>query len=182
MTYKDAIEYAYGKTIWYLNKKKIDARREFFCLNPQHIDRKGSMRYDAKTYTCICADCGAKYTIFDLIGFDYGLRTEDDKRQRAFWLFDIKVDYKTSEIVNSPTVKSEYMTPASIGTVPEPAAVQAEALPQPEPQVTPAAEDNAEVRIAMTWEQFGRLSAAARGLNISPEEFVMRTLREKFGI
>ncbi|MDR0937546.1 MAG: hypothetical protein LBM98_12795 [Oscillospiraceae bacterium] len=174
MTYKDAIVYAYNKTPWYLRNKNIDPARKFFCLNPEHVDRKGSMYYDEKVCSCICEDCGAKYTIFDLIGFDFGLRGVEKQRQRAFWLFDIKVDYKAHDTI----VRTDYVTPIPLPVVTPPGAAE----PAPEPiEPTPITDNMAEVRVAMSWEQFGKLSAVAREAEATPEEYITRLLREKLG-
>lgn len=73
----------------YLEKQGIDPnpRRKFCCLNPAHEDTTPSMSYYPKKNIVHCFACGASYSVFDLIGIDYGLRDFKDQKAKAMEIF-----------------------------------------------------------------------------------------------
>lgn len=59
----------------YLQRKGLNTRKPFRCLNPAHEDKHPSMSFYRKGQRCHCFSCGANYDIFDLAGIDAGLNT-----------------------------------------------------------------------------------------------------------
>lgn len=78
----------------YLRGKGIDTRKPFRCLNPEHADKHPSMSYkrDGKNCYCKCFSCGAKYSLIDLIGIDYGLTDVGEMFKKAYELYNIDID------------------------------------------------------------------------------------------
>ena len=58
----------------YLQERGINTSRAFCCLNPDHPDRKPSMRLDRHNNKVHCFSCGASYDTFDLIGIETGYK------------------------------------------------------------------------------------------------------------
>lgn len=58
---------------------RIDTRRAFRCLHPDHDDKHPSMRYDGKRSRVKCFSCGESGDVFDVAGWD--ARTDDFKKQ-----------------------------------------------------------------------------------------------------
>ena len=58
----------------YLQERGINTSRAFCCLNPDHPDRKPSMRFDRHNNKVHCFSCGASYDTFDLIGIETGYK------------------------------------------------------------------------------------------------------------
>lgn len=71
----------------YLQKKGINPRKRFHCLNPAHLDRNPSMGYDPHRQKVHCFACGADYDLFDLLTLDENLSTPADALKRASQLF-----------------------------------------------------------------------------------------------
>lgn len=76
----------------YLRDKDIDTSKPFRCLNPEHADHKPSMSYDKDRKAVHCFSCGADYDIFSLIGQDYHLTEYKDIFNKAYELYNIKID------------------------------------------------------------------------------------------
>jgi replicative DNA helicase len=71
----------------YLETKGIDPAKTFRCLNPGHEDAHPSMSFYGKKHFVRCFSCGATYSIFDLIGIDYGLTDFNAQKTKAAELF-----------------------------------------------------------------------------------------------
>jgi hypothetical protein len=67
MTRKDAIEYINKQLPSYLEQIGLSADGNIECLNDEHRDRSYSMRYDAERNGVCCSQCGAHYSIFELL-------------------------------------------------------------------------------------------------------------------
>lgn len=69
----------------YLNAKGIDTSKFFSCLNkPAHPDKHPSMNYWAEGKKVVChSACGVKWSIFDLIGHEYGLTRFPDQKDKV---------------------------------------------------------------------------------------------------
>lgn len=80
----------------YLIRKGIDPDNPFRCLNPGHEDRNPSMTYYEPGQYVKCWSCGAVYSLFDLLGLDYGLTSFKDQKAKAADLFPIG-------LINEPT-------------------------------------------------------------------------------
>lgn len=76
----------------YLRDKDIDTSKPFICLNPEHADHKPSMSYDKDRKAVHCFSCGADYDIFSLIGQDYHLTEYKDIFNKAYELYNIKIE------------------------------------------------------------------------------------------
>ena len=95
MTRNEAKDTVKGYLEQYLRNKGIDTRRPFRCLNPAHDDRHPSMSLDRTSASgphCKCFACGAYYDIFDIIRIDYGLNEDRQVFDKAYELYDIKID------------------------------------------------------------------------------------------
>lgn len=72
-------EFIKGHLEDYLQRKGIDTRKPFNCLNPAHPDKHPSMSYDRQRQRVHCFSCitpdgkPTEYDLFDLIGIDYNL-------------------------------------------------------------------------------------------------------------
>lgn len=72
----------------YLTEKRgIDIRKPFKCLNPAHDDQHPSMSYWDKKNIVHCFSCGVNYDLFDLIEIDYGLHEFNAKKAQAEALY-----------------------------------------------------------------------------------------------
>ena len=91
MTRSEAENYLRPKIEEYLEKKGIDLNKPFRCLNPAHNDKKPSMSYNKSGNNVHCFSCNATYSLFDLIGLDYGLTNFSDIILKAGELFNIKI-------------------------------------------------------------------------------------------
>lgn len=82
---------AKGRIEEYLQRRGIDTRKDFTCLNPQHADKHPSMKLDRKHNRVKCFSCKASYDVFDLIAMDYNL---DSKAAfaKAYEIFSLQVD------------------------------------------------------------------------------------------
>lgn len=104
MDKKAADQYIRDQLEPYLQGKGIDTRHNFRCLNPNHPDHKPSMSIHKDSQSgkrCKCFSCGAYYSIYDVIGIDYGLTDFTDKFKKACEIFNVQVDgysysYKTT--------------------------------------------------------------------------------------
>lgn len=76
----------------YLQRRGIDTRKAFRCLNPNHEDRHPSMSLDRKRNKCHCFACAADYDTFDVIGIEYGLTEPKAIFAKAYELFGIQID------------------------------------------------------------------------------------------
>lgn len=92
MTRDEAREAVKGRMEEYLQRKGINPRKAFSCLNPQHVDTNPSMSFDRKHNRVKCFSCGASYDVFDLIGIDYGLTESRDIFAKAYELYGIQID------------------------------------------------------------------------------------------
>lgn len=71
----------------YLQRKDINPRKRFRCLNPAHLDRDPSMGYDSRRQKVHCFACGADYDLFDLLMLEENLSTPAEALRRAGELF-----------------------------------------------------------------------------------------------
>lgn len=71
----------------YLQRKGINPRKRFRCLNPAHLDRNPSMGYDPRREKVHCFACGADYDLFDLLALEENLATPGEALRRAEELF-----------------------------------------------------------------------------------------------
>lgn len=92
MDRNSAREMVRGYLADYLERKGINPRKPFRCLNPDHEDKHPSMSYDRTRQKVKCFSCGKSYDIFDLIGMDYGLSSPKDIFAKAYSLYGINVD------------------------------------------------------------------------------------------
>ena len=76
----------------YLIKKGLPLNKKFRCLSPTHPDKHPSMEYDKKRNNVHCFSCHVSYSIFDLIGMDYGLTETADIFNKAYELYGITID------------------------------------------------------------------------------------------
>ena len=102
MTRSEAENYLRPKIEEYLEQKGIDLNKPFRCLNPAHNDKNPSMSYNRNKYNVHCfSSCNKTYSIFDLIGLDYGLTDFSDIILKAGEIFNIKIvndaDYQKQE-------------------------------------------------------------------------------------
>ena len=105
-TAKDIVK---GYLADYLTSHGHNIRKPFICLNPEHPDRSPSMSYDPRRNKVQCFSCGADYDIIDLIGFEYGIRDERAKFEKAYSLYGLDPENQ-----NKP--KSEHNTHTHIHT------------------------------------------------------------------
>jgi len=93
MRFEEAKEYIKQQLPFYLEGKGISTRKNFCCLNPEHLDTNPSMSYDPKRNKCHCFSCNANYDIFDLIAIDYSFgnnsntETVFERHKRAICFF-----------------------------------------------------------------------------------------------
>ncbi len=71
--YERTKDYLRTKLPDYLTALGINPDTEFTCLNPEHHDPIGTMRYNPQNCTVHCPVCGATYDIFALVGLKYGI-------------------------------------------------------------------------------------------------------------
>jgi replicative DNA helicase len=98
MRYDEALNFTKKKLAEYLRGKRINYNEPFTCLNPAHHDLLSHMRYNSEFHTIACSECGAIYDIFDVIGLDYGSSSPEESRRRAFWLYNVQIDYKDHSV------------------------------------------------------------------------------------
>lgn len=93
MKRKDAKQIVKDRLEDYLRGKGIDTSKPFRCLNPEHADHNPSMSYNKEKNIVKCfSKCGKSYDIFDLIGWDYHLTDYKDIFNKAYELYNIKID------------------------------------------------------------------------------------------
>ncbi len=73
----------------YLERGGIDTSKPFLCLNPGHKENNPSMTYYPKKNFVKCWSCNTTYSIFDLIGIDYGISSFVEQKAKAETLFSI---------------------------------------------------------------------------------------------
>lgn len=96
----------------YLRSKGLPLNKPFKCLNPEHHDAHPSMSYNKRAQDVHCFSCGVHYSIFDLIGIEYGLSETADIFAKAYEIYGISIDKpeispnkprKTEKGINTPT-------------------------------------------------------------------------------
>ena len=85
-------EYLKEQLVDFLEERNINIRKNFICLNPEHLESTPSMSYDARRNKVHCFGCGADYDIFNLIGIEYGLDDFQSQFNKACELYDVEVD------------------------------------------------------------------------------------------
>lgn len=85
-------EYLKEQLVDFLEERNINIRKNFICLNPEHLESTPSMSYDARRDKVHCFGCGADYDIFNLIGIEYGLDDFQSQFNKACELYDVKVE------------------------------------------------------------------------------------------
>lgn len=85
-------EYLKEQLVDFLEERNINVRKNFICLNPEHLESTPSMSYDARRDKVHCFGCGADYDIFNLIGIEYGLDDFQSQFNKACELYDVKVE------------------------------------------------------------------------------------------
>ncbi len=94
----------------YLSNKGLPLNRKFRCLNPEHNDIHPSMSFNKKCNNVHCFSCNATYSIFDLIGMDYGISEIADIFAKAYELYNIQID-KPEVRSNMPRIGEKKDTP-----------------------------------------------------------------------
>ena len=95
MSRDDAREYIKSQLENYLQRKGIDTRGTFRCLNPEHEDKNPSMSIDRTSKSglhCNCFSCHAYYDTLELIGIDYGLTEYNDQLKKGCELYGIELE------------------------------------------------------------------------------------------
>ena len=103
-------EYLKEQLVDFLEERNINIRKNFICLNPEHLESTPSMSYDARRNKVHCFGCGADYDIFNLIGIEYGLDDFQSQFNKACELYDVKVEQNhttKSTRVRTPQNKRE---------------------------------------------------------------------------
>lgn len=85
-------EYLKEQLVDFLEERNINVRKNFICLNPEHLESTPSMSYDARRNKVHCFGCGADYDIFNLIGIEYGLDDFQSQFNKACELYDVEVE------------------------------------------------------------------------------------------
>lgn len=85
-------EYLKEQLVDFLEERNINIRKNFICLNPEHLESTPSMSYDARRNKVHCFGCGADYDIFNLIGIEYGLDDFQGQFNKACELYDVKIE------------------------------------------------------------------------------------------
>ena len=85
-------EYLKEQLVDFLEERNINIRKNFICLNPEHLESTPSMSYDARRDKVHCFGCGADYDIFNLIGIEYGLDDFQGQFNKACELYDVKIE------------------------------------------------------------------------------------------
>lgn len=85
-------EYLKEQLVDFLEERNINIRKNFICLNPEHLESTPSMSYDARRNKVHCFGCGADYDIFNLIGIEYGLDDFQSQFNKACELYDVEVE------------------------------------------------------------------------------------------
>lgn len=85
-------EYLKEQLVDFLEERNINIRKNFICLNPEHLESTPSMSYDARRNKVHCFGCGVDYDIFNLIGIEYGLDDFQSQFNKACELYDVKVE------------------------------------------------------------------------------------------
>ena len=83
-------EYLKEQLVDFLEERNINIRKNFICLNPEHLESTPSMSYDARRNKVHCFGCGADYDIFNLIGIEYGLDDFQSQFNKACELYDVE--------------------------------------------------------------------------------------------
>lgn len=106
MNRTQAKEYLKEQLVDYLEKKNINVRGNFLCLNPEHSENTPSMSYDKRRNKVHCFGCRADYDIFNLIGIDYGLDSFYEQFQKGCELYEL-ADVKSSDSKPQQNLKKE---------------------------------------------------------------------------
>ena len=85
-------EYLKEQLVDFLEERNINIRKNFICLNPEHLESTPSMSYDARRNKVHCFGCGVDYDIFNLIGIEYGLDDFQSQFNKACELYDVKIE------------------------------------------------------------------------------------------
>ena len=85
-------EYLKEQLVDFLEERNINIRKNFICLNPEHLESTPSMSYDARRNKVHCFGCGADYDIFNLIGIEHGLDDFQSQFNKACELYDVKIE------------------------------------------------------------------------------------------
>ena len=85
-------EYLKEQLVDFLEERNINIRKNFICLNPEHLESTPSMSYDTRRNKVHCFGCGADYDIFNLIGIEYGLDDFQSQFNKACELYDVEVE------------------------------------------------------------------------------------------
>ena len=96
MDREQAKEVVKGYLPEYLESHGYSTRRPFCCLNPEHPDNNPSMSYDRKRNKVHCFACGADYDLLDLVGIEYGLTDQREIFDRAYSLYGLEVQRRSS--------------------------------------------------------------------------------------
>lgn len=71
----------------YLTMTGRSVKKNFPCVNPDHIDKNPSMHF--YNTICFCFSCGARYDLFKLIGVDFGIQDFRGQVEKACELFHV---------------------------------------------------------------------------------------------
>ena len=108
LTKKQAIIYIREQLEDYLISKGISCLKIFRCLNPNHEDKNPSMSFYKPGNIVKCFACGAKYDIFDLVKFDFGL--ERFNKQFDFLCKKYNIDIIEEEnVINNNLQVHDYL-------------------------------------------------------------------------
>ena len=100
-----AKEYLKEQLIDFLEERNINVRKNFICLNPEHLESTPSMSYDSRRNKVHCFGCGADYDIFNLIGIEYSLNDFQSQFNKACELYDVRVEQKPT--IQQKAVRTE---------------------------------------------------------------------------
>lgn len=89
-----AKEYLKEQLIDFLEERNVNVRKNFICLNPEHLESTPSMSYDSRRNKVHCFGCGADYDIFNLIGIEYSLNDFQSQFNKACELYNVNVEQK----------------------------------------------------------------------------------------
>ena len=108
MDREQAKDYVKGYLPEYLESHGYSTRRPFCCLNPAHPDNNPSMSYDRKRNKVHCFACGADYDLLDLVGFEYGLTDQREIFDKAYSLYGVDVQSRSSAAADfKPVVQNQ---------------------------------------------------------------------------
>ena len=83
----------------------VDTRKNFRCINPNHIDSNPSMGYDKNQCRAHCFSCEQSYDLYDMVGIYFNITDKGEQFRKVQELYDRSVGVSNTKITPKKKVE-----------------------------------------------------------------------------